>query len=87
MLLPTIVAAEFCVVQPVRELPLRNFRVLPFNLADAEKSAELNAHRYRQALANTGQRDAVKDDFKIIAQAVVQKARLLITEDNETLCR
>src|SRR5712671_638477 len=81
MLLPTVVACEFCIVQPVTDLPLRNFRVLPFNLADAMKCAELNAHHYRQQMANVGQRDAVKDDFKIIAQAVVQQVGFLITED------
>lgn len=87
MLLPTVVAAEFSVVQPVTDLPLRNFRVLPFNLPEAVKCAELNAHHYRQQLGNAGQRDSVKDDFKIIAQAVVQQARLLITEDETTLCK
>lgn len=87
MLLPTVVVAEFAIVQPITDLPLRNFRVLPFNLPEAVKCAELNAHHYRQQLGNTGQRDSVKDDFKIIAQAVVQQARLLITEDESTICR
>jgi hypothetical protein len=87
MLLPTVVVSEFSIVQPVTDLPLRNFRVLPFNFLDAVKCAELNAHHYRQQLGNTGQRDSVKDDFKIIAQAVVQQARLLVTEDETTLCK
>ena len=87
MLLPTVVVAEFSIVQPATDLPLRNFRVLPFNFLDAVKCAELNAHHYRQHLANAGQRDSVKDDFKIIAQTVVQNARLLITEDETTLCK
>jgi thioredoxin-related protein len=87
MLLPTVVAAEFSVVQPITDLPLRNFRVLPFNLPEAVKCAELNVHHYRQQLGSTGQRDSVKDDFKIIAQAVVQQARLLVTEDETTLCK
>jgi hypothetical protein len=86
MLLPTVVVAEFSIVQPVSDLPLRNFRVLPFNLPEAVKCAELNAHHYRGQL-QVGQRDSVKDDFKIIAQAVVQQARLLVTEDESTLCR
>lgn len=87
MLVPTVVAAEFAIVQPVDDLPLRNFRILPFNLTEAIKCAELNAHYYRQVLGQVGKRDAVKDDFKIIAQAVVQKARLLVTEDDTTLDR
>lgn len=87
MLLPTIVVSEFSIVQLVTDLPLRNFRVLPFNFLDAVKCAELNAHHYRQQLGNIGQRDSVKDDFKIIAQAVVQQARLLVTEDETTICK
>jgi hypothetical protein len=87
MLLPTVVAAEFSIVQPITDLPLRNFRVLPFNLPDAVKCADLNAHHYRQQMGGTGQRDAVKDDFKIIAQTVVQQARLLMTEDESTICK
>ncbi len=87
MLLPTVVVSEFSIVQPITDLPLRNFRVLPFNLPEAVKAAELNAHYYRQVMGNVGQRDAVKDDFKIIAQTLVQQARLLITEDESTLVR
>lgn len=87
MLLPTVVAAEFSIVQPITDLPLRNFRVLPFNLPDAVKCADLNVHHYRRQLGGTGQRDAVKDDFKIIAQAVVQQARLLMTEDESSICK
>ncbi len=84
MFLSTIVAAEFAVKQPVTDLPLRNFRVLPFNLGDAKRCAELNVSYYRNKYG-AGQRDAVKDDFKIIAQAVEQDARVLLTEDDKTL--
>lgn len=84
MFLPTVVAAEFAVKQPVTDLPLRNFRVLPFNLGDATRCADLNVTYYRNQYG-AGQRDAVKDDFKIIAQAVEQDARVLITEDQSTL--
>ena len=63
MLLPTVVIAEFCVKQPIATLPMRNFRVLPFNLPDALCCAELNAAGYRVATGQTGQRDAVKAGF------------------------
>ena len=78
MFLPTVVAAEFAVKQPVTDLPLRNFRVLPFNLGDATCCAGLNVSYYRNK-HGAGQRDAVKDDFKIIAQAVEQDARVLFS--------
>lgn len=87
LLLPTIVAAEFCLKQPITDLPLHNFRVLPFNVTDAQLCAELNVSYYRKAAGQHGQRDAVKDDFKIIAQAVTQQARYLVTEDEETLTK
>lgn len=86
MCLPTVVAAEFAIKQPISDLPLRNFRVLPFNLDDAERCAALNVAYYRSRVG-AGQRDAVKDDFKIIAQTEVQGARLLVTEDEDTLSR
>jgi len=87
LLLPTIVVAEFCLKQPITDLPLHNFRVLPFNVADAQLCAELNVSYYRQIAGQQGQRDAVKDDFKIIAQAVAQQARYLVTEDDDTLVK
>ena len=86
MFLPTIVAAEFTLKQPITDLPLRNFRVLPFTLPDAMRCAGLNVAYYRSVVGG-GQRDAVKDDFKIMAQVEEQGARFLITEDAETLPR
>lgn len=85
MLLPTVVIAEFCVKQAIDTLPMRNFRVLPFNLSDALLCAELNGAAYRITLAQTGQRDAVKDDFKIIAQTQREQATFLVSDDAETL--
>lgn len=85
MLLPTVVVAEFCIRQPLDTLPMRNFRVLPFNLADAIQCAEWNASAARAAAGQTGQRDAVKDDFKIMAHAKTERASFLITDDAETL--
>ncbi len=87
MLLPTVVAAEFALKQPITDLPLRNFRVLPFNLTEAQRCADLNVTYFRKATGLVGQRDAVKDDFKIIAQTVEQQAGFLITEDEETLAK
>ena len=85
MLLPTVVIAEFCVKQSISTLPIRNFRVLPFNLPDALLCAALNVAGYRTGSGQTGQRDAVKDDFKIIAQAQIEQATFLVTDDAETL--
>jgi predicted nucleic acid-binding protein len=85
MLLPTVVIAEFAQKQSISDLPMRNFRVLPFNLSDALQCAALNVAHHRVAAGQMGQRDAVKDDFKIIAHAKVEEAGLLLTDDGETL--
>lgn len=82
--LPTVVASEFGIKQPVTDLPLHNFKVLPFNLAESIRCANLNVSYYRQKIG-AGQRDAVKDDFKIIAQAEEQDALFLLTEDQNTM--
>lgn len=70
MLLPTIVIAEFAVKQAPEDLPLRNFVVEPFNFETATTCARLNATEQRERMNGQGQRDAVKDDFKIISHAL-----------------
>jgi len=82
--LPTVVASEFGIKQAVTDLPLHNFKVLPFNLAEAIRCADLNVAYYRDKVG-AGQRDAVKDDFKIIAQTEEQEALFLLTEDRSTM--
>lgn len=85
LLLPTVVVSEFAIKQSPDDLPLRNFIVLPFSYQDAKRCASLNVSYYRDKLAKSGQRDSVKDDFKIIAQVEEQNARYLISEDENTL--
>jgi len=80
--LSTIVISEFELKQPVDNVILKSCIVLPFNHADAIKSAQLNFAKYKSAAAG---RDSLKDDFKIVAQAEVQGAAFLITDDTETL--
>jgi len=84
MYLSTIVIGEFSVKEDIQDTPLRNFTILPFNYNDAVKCGNLNAIAWRKH-EGIGQRDFVKDDFKIIAQAVVNDIDFLITEDNKTM--
>lgn len=84
ILLPTIVVSEFCVRQPIPPDILRSCVVLPFNWDDAQKAAELQ----RPAFDREGQpRSALKDDIKIIAQAVVKDAAWIITDDTRLFYR
>lgn len=84
MFISTLVASEFAIRQPITDLPLHSFRILPFNLRHAIKAAELNFKKHRQG---EDARDIVKEDFKILSQAEVEKIPLLLTEDSKTLYR
>jgi hypothetical protein len=75
--LPTIVVSEFCVRQEIPKSMLSCCVVLPFNWDDAIKAAALDFKKS----PGTGQRDALKDDVKILAQAAVQDAAWVITDD------
>lgn len=82
MFLSVIVAAEFEVKQPVTDLTLKNFRILPFNMPHAVKSAEL----WRQLDRDEGDsRAVVRDDVKLLAQADKEGIPLILTEDARTL--
>ena len=67
--LSAVVASEFQVGQPVSDLPLRNFHVLPFNIDHAMTSGNF----MRVLSRDTGDdRVAVKDDVKLLAQMVCE---------------
>jgi predicted nucleic acid-binding protein len=79
--LSTIVVSEFCVKQEIPPDILRCCIVLPFNWEDAQRAAKLDWKRLRRAGV---ERDALKDDIKIIAQAAVRDAEFVITDDKDT---
>lgn len=87
MLLPTVVVAEFAVKQPPEDLPLRNFVIAPFNYETAKTCASLDMTEQRSRQEDKGQRDAVKDDFKIIAHAVAEAALFIVTDDQNTMAK
>jgi len=77
-----IVASEFSIKQPIEELELRSFRVLPFNIPHSKKSAHLwNLLDGRDSGDN---RSVVKDDIKIIAQALCENIPFILTDDANT---
>lgn len=81
MYLSVIAAAEFQVRQSVTDLPLRNFEVLPFNIDHAMTTGLLMRDLQRDSQDD---RTAVKDDIKLIAQAVCTSATHVLTEDVRT---
>lgn len=80
-----IVAAEFAIKESITDLPLRNFRTLPFNLPDAIEAARiwnlLGGHK------SGDNRAVVRDDVKIIAQALRGNIPFVLTEDTKTFYR
>jgi hypothetical protein len=83
MFFSTIAASEFAVGQPITELPLENFRTLPFNITHAVEAARLwNALGKRD---DGDSRAVVRDDIKLMAQAERESINFLLTEDGATL--
>ncbi|MEO6034809.1 MAG: PIN domain-containing protein [Verrucomicrobiota bacterium] len=87
MWISTIAAGEFEVGQPLSDLPLQNFRILPYNLPHAIRAAAL----YRSLREGTDQSDEprkiVINDLKIIAQAAEEGIAVILTEDKNTLSK
>lgn len=89
MLIPTLAVAEFEVGQPITDLPMQNFGMLPFNMPHARR-----AGRFAAALrAGTVQveagdvRHVVRNDLNVLAQASEEGLRVVLTEDANTLSR
>lgn len=82
--LSAIAASEFQVKQAVTDLPLRNFEVLPFNIDHAMQTGLLMRMLKRDAGDDRG---AVKDDVKLIAQAICESLTHVLTEDAQTLVK
>ena len=82
--LSAIAVSEFQVKQAVTDLPLRNFIVLPFNIDHAMQVGLLMRDLIRDA---SDDRVAVKDDVKLIAQAVCESITHILTEDRNTLAK
>lgn len=80
--LSVIAASEFAIKQALTDLPLKHFRVLPFNLPHAIRAAELWGHIDRD---DTDSRTVVRDDIKLLAQADKESISIILTEDESTL--
>lgn len=81
MYLPTIVVSEFYMKQEIPPEILRSCVVLPFNWDDALQAARLGIPKLPD---KDDGRVALKDDVKIIAQAMVKDAAWVITDDGST---
>ena len=82
--LSAIVVSESCVKQPMPPEILRCCVTLPFNWDDAIQTAKLDIGGFdRQGES----RVTLKDDVKILAQAITKDAGFVITDDKNTFHR
>ncbi|MGF6793101.1 hypothetical protein [Paraburkholderia sp. 35.1] len=80
MHLSTIVISEYEVRQRINDLGLRNFIVMPFNIDEAITAAKVFSVMHAQR--ETGdERDAVKDDAKLLGQCVAGGITHFVTDD------
>jgi predicted nucleic acid-binding protein len=84
MFISTIAISEFEIRQPITDLPMRSFIVLPFNVDHARRCAALSQRIIRDA---GDSRVTVKDDLKLIAQCACEGITHLLTEDAKTLAK
>lgn len=82
MAISAIVIAEFCVRQQLGTLPLQQLLLVPFNHEDAVVAAGLDYKPFQKPGLD---RQALKDDFKIIGHAQSRGFGYLITDDAETM--
>lgn len=84
MYFSAIVAAEFAIKQPITDLPLKNFRSIPFNIPHS-----IEAARFWNAFERDSgdSRAVVRDDIKLMAQASHESIPFILTEDASTLCK
>lgn len=83
MYFSVIAAAEFAIKKSITDLPLRNFRCIPFNLVHSTESAKLwNVLGSRD---KGDGRAVVRDDVKLLGQAAHELIPFILTEDASTL--
>jgi PIN domain len=78
-----IVAAEFAIKQPITDLPLKNFRAIPFNMPHSIEAARIWNLLSRHDSGDN--RSCVRDDVKLMAQASHEAIPFILTEDASTL--
>ncbi|MBL8473841.1 MAG: PIN domain-containing protein [Rhodocyclaceae bacterium] len=83
MYFSAIVAAEFEIGMPISDLPLKNFRPIPFNIPHGREAGRL--WKMLGPRDEGDLRHVVRDDVKLIAQACHESIPFILTEDGSTL--
>ncbi|PIB29561.1 hypothetical protein BFP78_00055 [Gaetbulibacter sp. 5U11] len=72
----TITIAEYCVLGKLEDLPLKNVRIVPFNLKDAEKTGEFAKIIFTEnkiSEEKLSPRAIIPNDSKLFAQSDLDK--------------
>ena len=86
--LSVIVIAEFQQIQPITDIVASgNYITLPYNFEDAVATADVAYNLGAASRKDTSRRAQLKDDLKLMGQAVFKKLDFIITEDERTLAR
>jgi predicted nucleic acid-binding protein len=84
--LSTIAASEFAVKQPIEDLPLEDWIVLPFNLAHSVKAGKFKSAVF--GVRESGdRRDVVVNDISILAQTAHEQIPIIFSRDENTMYR
>lgn len=84
MYLSTIALAEYSVKDDPANLPLKSFKIIPFDFFDAKKAGEFFSELKKlSAPGEKNDRDAIKDDCKMIAQIYYRKIDAFISKDGK----
>ena len=85
--LSTLVVSEFEVGQPISDLPLQHFHIIPFNFTHAVRSAVYHNAIKGLPAPDDAARQVVRNDLKILAQADIEECSVILTEDQNTLTK
>lgn len=88
LIISTISIAEYCVGGTIDQLPLKNLKILPFNLSHSKRTGEFARILYNERRAgkvNFNERVLIPNDSKLFAQADAEAAiEYFVTSDSES---
>ena len=89
LVISTISIAEYCVGGSIEQLPLKNLKILPFNLDHSKRTGEFARILFTERRAgnvNFKERTLIPNDSKLFAQADIDiTIDYFVTSDSESL--
>lgn len=86
MMISTISVAEYCVGGDIKELPLRNLQIIPFNLDHSKRTGEFARIIFQnKGKIKLNERNIIPNDTKLFAQADSEKnIEFYLSSDSES---